>query len=196
MPAALTHPAGTEPDCKSKSNSSITFRVPRNLPANGFGFKQKLEAQTSTTVPRSHVQKGSYASLPREDMPFAHHYSLQNKKLYHHTVVQSVQDELLLRKKPTCTMASATVLALHRKAANLSLFQEPLFASQPLSATLPTSATCSAFPALASAAAALGSQKTAPSSEPRGLQPPRRHHQARLAAMLMHRGVMDIAAQN
>lgn len=110
MPAALTHPAGTEPDCKSKSNSSITFRVTRNLPANGFGFKQKLEAQTSTTVPRSHVQKGSYASLPREDMPFAHHYSLQNKKLYHHAVVQSVQDKLLLRKKPTCTMASATVL--------------------------------------------------------------------------------------
>lgn len=50
---------------------------------------------------------------------------------------------------------------LHRKAADLSLFQESLFASQPFNVTLPTSTTCSAFPALASAATALGSQKNA-----------------------------------
>lgn len=81
---------------------------------------------------------------------------------------------------------------LHRKAVDLSLFQESLFASQPFNVTLPTSTTCSAFPALASAATALGSQKMPwhrmdPSSEQWGLQPPPWFHQARLAAMLMHR---------
>lgn len=83
---------------------------------------------------------------------------------------------------------------LHRKAVGLSPFQESLFSSQPFNVTLPTSTTCSAFPALASAAMALGSQKKNPpwhrmdpSSKQRGLQAPPRHHQARLAAMLMRR---------
>lgn len=49
--------------------------------------------------------------------------------------------------------------ALHRKAAGPSLFQGSLLAFQPFNMTAPTSTTCSAFPALASAAMALGSQK-------------------------------------
>lgn len=99
------------------------------------------------------LSKGNPMPADAANTPFAHHYSFQNKQVYGHAIIPSVQGS---HEKTQPALWPAPQPALHRPAADLSPFQEPLSASQPSNTTLPTPATCSA---LACTPRALGGQK-------------------------------------
>ena len=189
MAAAFTDPAGTRPDHKPKPSSSApcsstNFSHTQSL-SQGCGFKEKSESQTNTTVPQCHVQRGPYASSPSPPhLPITtpskiNRFTItqlfnRSKMSHSYGKSQPAPRPVPPPRAPQKDCGSVAVSrvtfcipAIQRDSANLyHLFSFPCFG--------------------------LGRPKmpwhgTDPSGERWGLQPPPRHHQARLAAMLMRR---------
>lgn len=115
-----------------------------------LGSRKSLSPKLTQLCPI--LSKGDAMPAYGANTPFAHCYSFQNKQVYDHAIIPSVQGS---HEKPSQHRGQHHHPALRRPAADLSPFQEPLSASQPSNTTLPTSTTCSA---LACTTTALGGQ--------------------------------------
>lgn len=200
--AAFTRPTGMEPDRKAKAQllhplqltlhhlQSHTSSKPTDL-----GSSRSLRPKLTQPCPNIRSRRDPTPAY-QERTP---HLPMTTPSKINRFITTQLfnlsKTSCPYGKNPTCTVASATIPRSTEGLRVCHCFPESLSASQPFNATLPTSTTCSAFPALASAVQpSVVKEEKKPKnavawhgSFQRAMGFTASHRQARLAAMLMRR---------